>query len=88
MKKIMIYVLMALLCLGAVIIVYVMLPVKPTKQIPQVEDVRHAGSYDVMGTHCSGTVGCPCSGFAPITNGDVWEQSYCKKCGHHRRCHK
>ena len=40
------------------------------------------------GTHCSGTVGCSCSGFSPITNGEVWQQSYCKHCGHHKRCHK
>ena len=39
------------------------------------------------GTHCSGTVGCNCPGFAPITNGDVWQQSYCRHCGHHKRCH-
>ncbi|MGM9748893.1 MAG: hypothetical protein ACI3ZN_08825 [Candidatus Cryptobacteroides sp.] len=40
------------------------------------------------GKHCSGTVGCDCPGFKPITDGDVWEQSYCKHCGHHKRCHK
>lgn len=40
------------------------------------------------GTHCSGTVGCSCSGFSPITNGEVWQQSYCKHCGHHKRSHK
>ncbi len=40
------------------------------------------------GKHCNGTVGCSCSGFSPITNGEVWQQSYCKHCGHHKRCHK
>ena len=40
------------------------------------------------GTNCSGTVGCSCSGFSPITNGDVWQQSYCRHCGHHKRSHK
>ena len=42
----------------------------------------------LQGTHCSGTVGCGCPGFAPITNGDVWQQAYCKHCGHKRSCHK
>lgn len=41
-----------------------------------------------QGARCTGTVGCDCSGFSPITNGDVWQQAYCKRCGHHRRCHK
>ena len=39
------------------------------------------------GKHCNGTVGCNCPGFAPITNGEVWQQSYCRHCGHHKRCH-
>ena len=42
----------------------------------------------MQGTHCSGTVGCGCPGFAPITNGDVWQQAYCRHCGHRRGCHK
>ena len=37
---------------------------------------------------CNGTVGCSCSGFAPITNGDVWQESYCRRCSHHKRYHK
>lgn len=41
-----------------------------------------------QGKHCSYTVGCDCSGFAPKTNGSVADQSYCKRCGHHRRYHK
>ena len=41
-----------------------------------------------QGTHCSGTVGCNCPGFSPITNGDVWQQAYCKHCGHKKSCHK
>ena len=41
-----------------------------------------------QGTHCSGTVGCDCKGFSPITNGDVWQQAYCKHCGHKKSCHK
>ncbi len=41
-----------------------------------------------QGTNCNGTVGCSCSGFSPITNGEVWQQAYCKHCGHHRRSHK
>lgn len=42
----------------------------------------------VQGKHCTGTVGCSCSGFSPITNGDVWQQAYCKHCGHKKSCHK
>ncbi len=40
------------------------------------------------GTHCSGSVGCSCSGFSPITNGKEWQKSYCRKCGHGRQCHR
>ena len=40
------------------------------------------------GKHCTYTVGCDCPGFAPITNGDVWEESYCKHCKHHKKYHK
>ena len=43
---------------------------------------------DVQGKHCTGTVGCSCSGFRPITDGQVWQESYCKNCGHHKRFHK
>lgn len=42
----------------------------------------------VQGKHCTGTVGCSCTGFSPITNGEVWQQSYCKHCGHKKSCHK
>lgn len=42
----------------------------------------------VQGTHCNGTVGCSCAGFSPITNGEVWQQAYCKRCGHKRSAHK
>lgn len=41
-----------------------------------------------QGARCSGTVGCACTGFAPITNGKVWQEAYCKHCNHHRSCHK
>ena len=41
-----------------------------------------------QGTHCNGTVGCNCSGFVPITDGEVWQQSYCKRCGHKKGNHK
>ncbi len=41
-----------------------------------------------QGSNCNGTVGCSCPGFSPITNGEVWQQAYCKHCGHHRRSHK
>lgn len=41
-----------------------------------------------QGKHCSGTVGCDCTGFSPITNGKEWQKSYCKKCGHAKSCHR
>lgn len=41
-----------------------------------------------QGKHCNGTVGCDCPGFSPKTNGDEWEKTYCKHCGHHRSSHK
>lgn len=41
-----------------------------------------------QGKHCSGTVGCDCSGFSPISNGKEWQKSYCKHCGHAKSCHK
>lgn len=37
--------------------------------------------------HCTETVGCDCPGFDPITNGEVWQQSYCRHCGHKKRNH-
>ena len=48
------------------------------------------GGYNVSfkGKHCSETVGCSCPGFEPITNGDVWQQSYCKHCNHKKSSHK
>ena len=42
----------------------------------------------MQGAHCNGTIGCSCSGFAPITNGDVWQQAYCRKCGHSKSVHR
>jgi len=52
--------------------------------------VQHIGTthFSTQGTHCSGTVGCDCKGFSPITNGDVWQQSYCKYCNHKKSVHK
>ena len=41
----------------------------------------------VQGAHCRGTVGCSCPGFAPITNGDLWQRAYCRNCGHKRMYH-
>ena len=47
-----------------------------------------ASQLTSQGTHCNGTVGCGCPGFSPITNGDVWQQGYCKHCGHKKSSHK
>lgn len=45
-------------------------------------------NVSMQGSHCTGTVGCSCSGFSPITDGEVWQQAYCKRCGHKKNCHK
>lgn len=53
--------------------------------------IRHnheTADLHMEGKHCSGTVGCSCPGFKPITNQEVWKQSYCKHCGHHKNCHR
>ena len=50
-------------------------------------NVAHSES-PCEGKHCNGTVGCDCSGFAPITNGEVWQQAYCRKCGHKKSVHR
>lgn len=50
--------------------------------------VEYSGEISFRGKHCSGSVGCDCSGFSPITDGKEWQKSYCKKCGHARSCHK
>lgn len=41
-----------------------------------------------QGKYCTGSVGCSCTGFSPITKGEVWQQAYCKHCGHKKSCHK
>ena len=51
-------------------------------QVPQTTHVAMQGKY------CTGTVGCSCSGFSPKKSGDVWEEVYCRKCGHHKQYHK
>ena len=51
----------------------------------QVSLTTHVAMQD---KHCTGTVGCSCSGFSPKTSGDVWEEVYCRKCGHHKKYHK
>ena len=43
---------------------------------------------DCQGKHCTYTVGCDCSGFSPITDGDEWQKEYCKRCGHKKSYHK
>lgn len=47
-----------------------------------------ATHVEMQGKHCNGTVGCGCPGFAPITNGKVWQEGYCRHCGHARTYHK
>ena len=57
---------------------------------PSQEYDNDSGGYNVSfkGSHCSGTVGCSCPGFDPITDGYVWQQSYCKHCNHKKSSHK
>ena len=54
----------------------------------QCNDHKVTTNVAIQGARCNGTVGCGCPGFSPITNGDVWQQAYCRHCGHHRRVHK
>ncbi len=56
-----------------------------TEAVTATEVHTHAAS---QGKHCSGSVGCDCSRFSPITNGDEWQKSYCKHCGHKKSCHR
>ena len=53
---------------------------------PSSNEYGHEISF--RGKNCSGSVGCDCSGFVPITNGDEWQKSICKHCGHKKSCHK
>lgn len=54
---------------------------------PEVTEEVHTHAH-AEGKYCNGTVGCDCTGFSPKTDGKEWEKSYCKRCGHHRRCHR
>ena len=51
---------------------------------------QQKNSPSFQGKVCSGTVGCKCTGFKPITNGTVADESKCANpgCGHPRRVHK
>ena len=42
----------------------------------------------LQGKRCSYTIGCDCSGFSAITNGEEWQKLICKRCGHPRKYHK
>lgn len=55
---------------------------------PQTDPAYRYNQPLFRGKHCTGKVGCDCTGFEPITNGKVWEESICKKCGCKRRYHK
>ncbi|MCM1372983.1 MAG: hypothetical protein NC113_07835 [Bacteroides sp.] len=52
------------------------------------DDSEVAITVHSQGKYCSGTVGCNCSGFSPITNGEEWKKLYCRKCGHYKGYHK
>lgn len=67
-------------------VVFGMNAVSDNSQNGKTLDVHNHASCE--GTNCSGTVGCKCPGFSPITNSELWKQAYCKHCGHHRRSHK
>ena len=41
----------------------------------------------MTGKKCRYTVGCSCPGFAPTQHKEVYKQSICKNCGHHKRFH-
>lgn len=50
--------------------------------------VGKSNNPSFKGKHCRGTVGCACSGFEPITSGDLWQREYCRKCSHKKSYHK
>lgn len=49
----------------------------------------NSNGYDISfkGKNCTYSVGCDCPGFEPTTDGDVWEESICKKCKHGKTYH-
>lgn len=49
---------------------------------------RSGSNPSFKGKHCTGSVGCDCSGFKAITSGKEWEKAFCKHCGHHRSDHR
>lgn len=55
---------------------------------PQNDCAYSRSNVSFRGKHCSGSVGCSCSGFAPITDGDVHDESTCKRCYHKKSVHK
>lgn len=55
---------------------------------PQTDPSVNRSNPTFTGKVCTETVGCDCTGFVPITDGAVWEQSICKKCNHKKRNHK
>lgn len=59
-----------------------------TTHTETIVETEHHTHVSCQGKHCSGTVGCNCSGFSPITNGKEWQKSYCKSCGHHKSYHR
>ena len=54
----------------------------------QENDYGDGYNVSFRGTHCSGTLGCSCSGFEPITNGDIWQENYCRHCNHKKSSHR
>ena len=55
---------------------------------PQNDPAYNQSNVPFRGKHCTGSVGCDCPGFSPITGGEVWQQSYCKHCGHKKSDHR
>ncbi len=80
-----------LMVICAVVIPQVVSVVVKANHVDATVHANHMGTTIHMtsqGTHCNGTVGCSCPGFSPITNGDVWQHSYCKYCNHKKSSHK
>lgn len=46
------------------------------------------GDISFRGKACKYTMGCSCSGFSPITDGDEWQKSWCENCNHPKSSHK
>lgn len=74
-------------CLMMAMIILSTVSVFAGSRTDKFEEHNHV-TVSSQGARCRGTLGCGCYGFSPITNGAVWQQAYCRYCGHHRTYHR